>query len=998
MDADTILSQAQLPGPLRLRPSFPFVGRPREMAALRALMPRAESEGRRIALVGGETGSGKSRLVREFAHRAAGEGVLVLYGACDAVVRTPYRPVVEALDQLVRSSDPAMLRDDLGSGGGELTRLLPDLPATVGPLPDPVVADQDTERHRLNAAVTDLLVAVSHRRPVLLVVEDGHWADMPTLLLLRHLARASSDARMLLLATFRDTEADVPAELSETLVEMRRSEGVVRLRLGGLSAAEVAEFVALASGATLGDDLPQLAAAITDLTEGNAFLMTELWRALVETAVLEIHDGVARLTRPLSELGTPETVREVVSQRLSRLDPATSEVLEMAAVAGPEFDLSVLRAAGQFDADTLGAALDQSERSGMTEQVPARALRYRFTHELVRRALYDRLAGFQRAELHLQVANALEAGGAAESARGLASLAYHFAAAAPVDGPERAVEYNLRAAAAATAALAFDEAVAPLRTALHLGVPNPLARAEITLELGAACYRAGRSIESLNAFRSVAETGRRLDDPTLLARAAIGFENSCWRVAIVDEGAIELLEEALAALDPGDSELRVMLLAGLGRACSFIGDHQRSAELRQLTIEMARRIDFRPGLASVLMRSYWARGSASLDEILEMLAEAREIGEELGDIEVVAESMEWRIAALLAKGELATAGVELAAVREAADRIHQPFILHVAEQYASAIALAEGRLAESDAAAERSREWSRWLTGRDASGVHGIQMFGLRREQGRLAELAPVMRVLAGSDRPGGAWRPALAAVLAELGMHDEARRQLELLRHEGLESYRSGLWLASLTYIADACAAVDEADLARIVYDELSPHAGGNVMIGHGVACYGSTDRYLGMLAAAFGELALAEQHHRLSIAFNRRMGAQTWLAHSSYEYARVLTLQGRGDHPAAAAALLEARQLAERIGMPVLLGRIRGVASPAASPPRLPDGLSPREVEILRRVAQGMSNKEIGAALHISEHTAANHIRSILRKTGCANRTEAASYAHTRGLANRG
>jgi DNA-binding CsgD family transcriptional regulator/tetratricopeptide (TPR) repeat protein len=999
MESESTLSTTvQLPGPLRLRPSFPFVGRPREMAALRSLMPRAENEGRRIALVGGAPGSGKSRLVREFAHQAAGEGVLVLYGACDAVVRTPYRPLVEALDQLVRSSDPATLRDDLGSGGGELTRLLPDLPATVGPLPDPVVADQDTERHRLNAAVTDLLVAVSHRRPVLLVVEDGHWADMPTLLLLRHLARASSDARMLLLATFRDTEADVPAELSETLVEMRRSEGVVRLRLGGLTSEEVAEFVALTSGATLGDDLPQLAAAITDLTEGNAFLMTELWRALVETEALEIRDGVARLTRPLSELGTPETVREVVSQRLSRLDPATSEVLEMAAVAGPEFDLSVLRAAGQFDADTLGAALDQSERSGMIEQVPARALRYRFTHELVRRALYDRLAGFRRAELHLQVANALEAGGAADSARGLASLAHHFAAAAPVDGPERAVEYNLRAAAAATAALAFDEAVDPLRTALELGVPNPLARAEIELELGTACYRAGRSIESLNAFRGVAETGRQLVDPTLLARAAIGFENSCWRVAIVDEGAIELLEEALAALDPGDSELRVMLLAGLGRACSFVGDHQRSAELRRLTIEMARRIDFRPGLASVLMRSYWARGSASLDEILEMLTEAREIGEELGDIEVVAESMEWRIAALIAKGELATAGVELAAVREAADRIHQPFILHVAEQYASAIALAEGRLEESDAAAERSREWSRWLTGRDASGVHGIQMFGLRREQGRLAELAPVVRVLAGGDRPGGAWRPALAAVMAELGMHDEARRQLELLRRDGLESYRRGLWVASLTYIADACAAVGDAELARMVYDELSPHAGGNVMIGHGVACYGSTDRYLGTLAAGFGELALAEQHIRLAMAFNRRMGALTWLAHSSYEYARVLALQGRGDHPSVAAALMEAAALAERIGMPVLLGRIRAMGSPAATRARLPDGLSPREVEILRRVAQGMSNKEIGAALHISEHTAANHIRSILRKTGCANRTEAASYAHTRGLANRG
>src|SRR5919198_2538251 len=106
----------QLPGALRLRPASPFVGRSRELATLRTLVPRAEGEGRRIALVGGEAGSGKSRLVREFAHDAAGEGAVVLYGACDAVVRTPYRPVVEALEELVRRTDPDDLRRDLGPG------------------------------------------------------------------------------------------------------------------------------------------------------------------------------------------------------------------------------------------------------------------------------------------------------------------------------------------------------------------------------------------------------------------------------------------------------------------------------------------------------------------------------------------------------------------------------------------------------------------------------------------------------------------------------------------------------------------------------------------------------------------------------------------------------------------------------------------------------------------------------------------------------------------
>ena len=168
--------------------------------------------------------------------------------------------------------------------------------------------------------------------------------------------------------------------------------------------------------------------------------------------------------------------------------------------------------------------------------------------------------------------------------------------------------------------------------------------------------------------------------------------------------------------------------------------------------------------------------------------------------------------------------------------------------------------------------------------------------------------------------------------------------------------------------------------------------MIGHLVACYGAADRYLGMLAATLGEWDAAEAYFERAMTLNRRMGAFTWLAHTAYEYGRMLSRRGRD---ARAADLLgEAERLAGQIGMPTLLGRVRALG--ASLPGRmLPDGLSAREAEVLGLVAQGRSNREIGAALFISEHTAANHIRSILRKTGCANRTEAASYAHRHGLA---
>ena len=951
-------------------PSFPFAGRSRELALLRALLPRAGGESRRIVLLGGEPGSGKSRLVREFAHEAAGVGVLVLYGACDAVVRTPYRPFAEALERLVRTSDPATLRGDLGTTGGELVRVLPDLPLHVGELPAPMAADPETERHRLHTAVTDLLVAVSRRAPVLLVVEDGHWADPPSLLLLRHLGRSAADARMLLVATFRDTDADVPAQLSDALVDLRRSEDVVRLHLTGLSGEEISEFVRRASGAETAG-LPELAAAIEKLTEGNAFLVTELWRTLLDSGALVVEDGRARLTQPPDQLGSPQSVREVVSQRLSRLAPQTTELLEVAAIVGPEFDLSVLERASAATKEGLLAGLDEAVRNGLIEEVSALGLVYRFTHELVRRAVSDRLTGVRRAELHLGVGEAIAAANGGSDMRVLASLAYHFAAAAPVGDPARAVDYNVRAARAAQSALAFDEAVAHLRTALELGIPDERQRGDIQLELGAACHLAGDSHAALEAYTAAAEIARDLDDADLLGHAAVGFENACWRPGITDRGAVELLEEAAAALDREDSTLRVRILSGLSRALANRGNHERATVVRTSAIAMARRIDDRHGLATVLTRAYWAHG-VSVEDILVMLDEAVDLADELDDVELRAEALEWRLAARISLGDLVSARRELGVVLELGGTMGQPFILHVAEHYASTIALCEGRLAEAEEHAERSRGWARPLmTGRDPSGVYGIQMFSVRREQGRLAELAPLVRVLAGGDDAGGVWAPGLAALLAELGMHDEARQELDRVREAGLVPLRESLWLASLTYLADAAAAVGHERTAALLYPELLGQAGTNVMIGYGVSSYGAADRYLGMLAATLGEWEDAVRHFDAALELNRRMGMPTWLAHTGYEYGRMLLARGAtADRALAEGLLAEAAALAEQIGMPALLARTTSLTSAGAmAAVALPDGLSPREIQILRLVAQGLEPRDRVGAHDLGAHGRESH-----------------------------
>lgn len=982
-----------LPGLLRLTPAFPFAGRTRELAALTALLPRANGEGRRVALVAGEPGSGKSRLVRELAERLAAEGALVLYGACDAVVPAPYGPFVEALDRLVRQAEPQQLRADLGPAGGELTRLLPDLPSIVGGLPEPLAADADAERHRLHTAIVELLASLGARAPVLLVLEDVHWADATTLHVVRHLARAGADARMLLVVTFRDAEADMPAELGETLVDVARSEGVVRMRLGGLSDDDVGEFVRNATGAEADREARE---TIGRLTDGNAFLLTELWRELVESNAIEVRASSVCLTRPVAEIGTPETVREVVTQRLARLDSVTGQVLELAAVIGPEFELETVRRAAALPEGQLLDAVDAAVHGGLVVEAHGRRLAYRFAHELVRRAVVDRLSAPRRAEIHLRVAEALETGSSDGDDRGrLASLAYHFAEAAPVGGVTQAITYNLLAAESAATALAFDEAAERLRTALMLGIDDPRERGQASLRLGYARHRGGRSTDALEAFQDAAALARELDDPVLLARAAVGFEESCWRPGIHGEGSIELLEEAAGSTGADPSELRVRLLGALARALDFTGEYGRAAVAREEAITMARSRGDREALGWVLSASYWSRGVTSNDEINRMLTEACEIGEELGDVALRTEALAWLVPSYVALCDHSAAAAMLDRLFELASRLHEPFYMHVAAHYASALALCDGNLAGAEAAALRSHEWSRLLTGRDASGVHGIQMFGIRREQGRLAELAPVVRVLATEDRPG-AWAPGLVVTLATLGLEDEARRELGRLRSTGLGPLQESLWLAGLTYLADACSLLDDEESAAFLYPELAPYRGTNIQVGHLVSCHGAADRYLGTLLAVQGEWDLAESHFESALQLNRDLGARTWLAHTMYQYGRMLLRRARPDDRRAANGLLgDALALAKEVGMPALSSRVGALGTALADPPAHRDGLSAREVEILRLVARGLSNREIGAALFISEHTAANHIRSILRKTSSSNRTEAASYAHRRGLA---
>jgi DNA-binding CsgD family transcriptional regulator len=283
------------------------------------------------------------------------------------------------------------------------------------------------------------------------------------------------------------------------------------------------------------------------------------------------------------------------------------------------------------------------------------------------------------------------------------------------------------------------------------------------------------------------------------------------------------------------------------------------------------------------------------------------------------------------------------------------------------------------------------------SGAAAVQMFTLRREQGRLAELAPVLDRFRAAASDAATWQPGYMVLCCELGRHDEAAAAFERMAAVDfvLGNINHGMRPGSLVYLSEACAWLGDAPRAEQLYELLLPHAGGGILFGANVASFGSADRVLGMLAVTMGRWEAAEAHFELALAFDQHSGGRPWLAHTRHEYAAMLLERKRPGDAARAASLLDAAlSTAQELGMATLAQRVKGLRRPAAETGTLPAGLTAREVQVLRMVAEGGTNQDIAAALFRSVNTVANHVRNILAKIGAANRTEAAAFARRHGL----
>jgi class 3 adenylate cyclase/tetratricopeptide (TPR) repeat protein len=891
-----------------------FVGRDAELERLAQLWKEAAAGERRVAFVAGEPGVGKTRLAAELGTRVHEDGAIVLAGRCDEDLGVPYQPFVEALRHFVDHTPPVDLREGLGRHRGELARLVPDLPERLPGLPIPLRSDPETERYRLFDAVAAWLSAVSASGPLLVVLDDLQWAAKPTLLLLRHVVRSAEVKRLVVLGTYRDTELGHGHPLADVVADLRREGGVERISLLGLDPSGVSAYMEEAAGHALDDDDLGLARAVYEETEGNPFFVREVFRHLTETGAIGRHGGRWTTRLPLDELGIPESVRDVVGRRLSRLTEDANRALRIAAVVGAEFDLSVVQAAGGLDQETVLSSLEEATEARLV--IEATALdRYRFAHALVRDALYGELSSSRRAALHHRVAEAIEMlhGDALDDQ--LPALAHHWARAdTPGAHTAKAIDYATRAGNRALVQLAHDEAVGYYRQALELreatGAPPDAPHSELMISLGEAQRRAGDPAHRATLLEA-GRIAQQVGDAGLIARAALVNRRGLFsRVGTVDEQRVAALQAALEALGPADSPTRARLLAALASELHFAGD-QRRVHLGREGLAMARRLGEPSTLAEALEAVWLAvRDPVAIAERAVIAAEFADVAGQIGDplLEFHAGFVGFLTGS--EQGDVAAADRGLATCIRIAEELGQPVLRWRAAYLQAHRAAMHGRFDDMERWADEALRLGEAAGQPDTAAFSDL--FYVRMMQGRADDAVELARPLAQQFGNAEVHPAGLAWACAEAGRVDEARAVVARLRGQRFGALRRHyLWSGTLVLLSRACIRLGDTQAVQELYDLLRPlHS--TIVIGQSV-WVGPVAYDLGLLATTLGRYADADAHFAAAVETHNRIGVPGILAHVCLEWVRMLLARRQqGDAERARDLLGRARDTAREVGLP--------------------------------------------------------------------------------------
>src|SRR5262245_1063230 len=899
-----------------------FIGRERELHDLQERWTRACDGRGGLVLLVGEAGIGKTRTAEELVARAGAGERSVLWGRCPEHEGAPaFWPWVQALRRHATQSDPAVLREDLGAAALDVSRVIPTIRERLPELPAPGGSDVAEAQFRVFDAIAEWLRRTAAHDPLLVILDDLHWADQDSLLLLEHVAREARTARLLVVGTYRETE-------------MRRHEAAgllaragERIALHGFDARDVDAFVrasAVVPSAALVQDLRHT-------SDGNPFFLGELLRVLKATV---LRGGAA--ATGLREL--PLEVRDAVRHHLEPLPEEARRQLAIAAVLGREFDLGPWRLACELPPERLLEHLAAAISAGIVQAVADAPARYRFAHALIRETLYADLPVSERAALHRRIARALEAEHGDEAP--VAALAHHYYQAAPLGEGANAIAYAQRAAARAEELFAHHEAVEHLeraRAALAFVPPDYDLEQQVTLGLARAHWRAGDTITARAMFERAARQARARGDGPGVARAALSLSAVSPELGAPNVVLTGLLEDALRTLGDGTGPLRSAVLSRLTTALYFARDTARPDAISLEALAEAR---LTPHVS-------WALASALLARHLVLwgpdgsLAERLAIAEEmvaLPDLAVhqALEGQMWLILDLLEMGDMPAAERELEAYIRRSEEIGIPARRWHAELLRATRAMIAGRLDETVALAAGALSWRQEGLGSLSGQFYAAQLFVPFRERGELAQLEEPYAELARMYVALPIWRVGLALVHAECGRTVDARRGLdELAARAFTDLPRDGNFMATVVQLAELAALLRDPPRAKLLAPLLAPHVDRHVLIGLGAGSLGSAARAAGLLALTAGDADAAVPLLERALADNVRLGARLWVARTRFDLARALEARARADDATRAAALrAEAGRDAEGLGM------TRLAADAARSSPPGPTTVAPAAV----------------------------------------------------------
>ncbi len=902
---------------------FSFFGRGDEMDRLVETHKASASEnGLKVTFVSGEPGIGKTSLVAQASRTAHGAGATILYGQCEEDLSVPYQPWITALSQLILHSDEDMLEVFVESNGFALARLLPGLAQRVSMTPPEAGTDADAERFLILEGVARLLAVASAKTPVVMVLDDLHWADAASLQLLRHLVASAIPMAVLVVGTFRESDLSRSHPLTGALADLRREPCVDRIPLVGLEDVDIIDLLESAAGHEMTHEGVALAHAIRRETAGNPFFVVEVVRHLGETgAFVQDADGHWGLSGDLDDLGLPTSVREVVAHRVARLGPDTERTLSMASVIGRDFDLDVLSQLVDTDEDQLIDTLEQAIGAGLISESDDRVGRYRFVHALIQHSLSQDLSATRRQRAHHRVAEALERLETTADTDRLAELARHWMAATRPADTGKALHYARRAGDAALSAYSPLDSIKWYSQALDLLSREPDAdereRCDLLVGLGKAQRHAGQP-EHRSTLLDAAGIAIDLGDTELLVAAALAGTRGTARTTEADTEQMAVFRAALDAVGDSDPASRARLLAAMAEVTDA-----RQWEIRHDLASEA--MSIAGGLADestvldVVSRCYLPRAQPeTLPERLAETTQAIAMADRLGDPVARLQTRFNRVHACMEAGDIAEADGRFEEMETLTHQTGLPQYHWQQSFRRSWRLLLSGDLGAAETANDEALAIGTRIGAPEALGAYGGVLLEIRLQQGRLGEIAEFVAQAAADNPAMPVLRAAVSEMFCAVGRLDEARTLLEPDVANGFADYpRDRVWTTAMAFCADSAADLGYREAALLLYDALRPYAEMVAFTQGSVG--GAIARPLGRLAHLLGRWPDAESLFRVSMSIHERLDAPFWIARTKLDYCDMLI--GRsdvGDVDQAKEMVRQAQATAEEFGFGSLLQRV--------------------------------------------------------------------------------